>query len=572
MTQPAFPNSLNDAGAPFDAWANTLRPTTASASLVSNVGLPPLVACCKTLRDEGKIKLVQPQSWHWVAISHRWDSGVKAWEALPYRSHPGTGPLVVTGTSKEALISLAHLILNIEPIGDESPYEHFWCDTLCTDQKSDVDLARSIASMGDYYKYSDLTLIFPYGVQEVGLPFDKEGRLPIWHNRAWTLQEEVLAGSRAYFVVFDPLFRRDTMASRDEGDFQTRKLKAIAPLPADKVPGKTPGTTSFTNFRNFPPGHDDQLFLVPRSNMPIWRDYYIAKFQAAAESDDSIVEVVATAKRGTAGLAKQLEWSPWSALREMYNRQTRNPQDRVYGVLGLLDARFIPEERVTSGKMIDALVVLCDATHIDQRLLLTTIESYHIEDDGFSPLPRLDFRSPEAVPGPRLIHLRTLGVARFMRERGALEIISPSTHFRLDALEHDTSTNGHGTGIGTNGQRNATAEELKLLTARTGSFQHFGDKHQVKILAVVSPIANLDEEVILIAVTQCTMPTKARCIAPETLKAFEDWRSGVDMEQEEKAWCCIVCTKAGDHKQKVGLAVVRPAQFRWQGGASHLVR
>ena len=48
--------------------------------------------------------------------------------------------------------------------------------------------------MGSYYAKSARTLIFPHGIDKVGPPLMSDGSLPVWHSRAWTVQEEALSG------------------------------------------------------------------------------------------------------------------------------------------------------------------------------------------------------------------------------------------------------------------------------------------------------------------------------------------------------------------------------------------
>lgn len=56
--------------------------------------------------------------------------------------------------------------------------------------------------MGKYYKNAMETLIFQWGLDEIGPPTQRAALvLPEWDRRAWTLQEEVMAGIRADFVI-----------------------------------------------------------------------------------------------------------------------------------------------------------------------------------------------------------------------------------------------------------------------------------------------------------------------------------------------------------------------------------
>lgn len=242
-SRPAFPHGLAKEDASYAAWAGTLRPTSLIPKLVSDIGLPPRVISCDSLRDSNKLEFVRPTSWNFAAISHRWD-GPDFWEAAPYRPPPGVGRYEVRGTTKESLVALSHLLLSLDP-----PVSTFWIDTVCTDQKSPIELARSVASMGSYYFKSFITLIFPYRLRHVGPPFQADGTLPVWHSRVWTLQEVVLAGSKAHFVLFDPNLVKDlgtALIDKNGQNLQYRALhNAVGPRSALD---KTSHTTPFADF------------------------------------------------------------------------------------------------------------------------------------------------------------------------------------------------------------------------------------------------------------------------------------------------------------------------------------
>ncbi|KAJ9665651.1 hypothetical protein H2201_004343 [Coniosporium apollinis] len=184
--------------------------------------------------------------------------------------------------------------------------------------------------MGLYYANAKKTLIFPFGLDLVGPPLMPDsGAAPTWHSRAWTLQEEAVAGDKAYFVLY---------YSKD---------------------------------------------LNPR-------------------------------------YAHQ----NWSALREMYRREAAKEEDLVYSVLGFLGVTITPNAVRYGIFLRGAMLILADAVHVDQRLLLTVVESFHGNFiDGFSALPA--FRDITAMPAPRLHHLRTLGVAEFSGHDG-MRITAPA--------------------------------------------------------------------------------------------------------------------------------------------------
>jgi hypothetical protein len=61
----------------------------------------------------------------------------------------------------------------------------------------------------------------------------------------------------------------------------------------------------------------------------------------------------------------------------MFRRDAGKEEDLIYGLVGLLGIS-IPPELIRYGiGLRGALLLLVSAVHVDQRLLLTVVESYH---------------------------------------------------------------------------------------------------------------------------------------------------------------------------------------------------
>jgi len=124
--------------ATWNEWVRSLRPTTSVADTVARRDLPLRVICAASLWPDGntmpELKVVQPQDWNFVAISHRWLENPE-WEAYrrPYPAdHLG---MKVTAVSKKSLYLLASICRTMG-------FQYFWLDCICIDQGSALEKAR----------------------------------------------------------------------------------------------------------------------------------------------------------------------------------------------------------------------------------------------------------------------------------------------------------------------------------------------------------------------------------------------------------------------------------------------
>ncbi|KAF4542703.1 uncharacterized protein LTHEOB_7433 [Lasiodiplodia theobromae] len=373
-----------------------------------DVGLPLRVISCEALVKDNKIEWVKPTSWDFVIISHRWLENV-AWKADHIRPYPAAGGIMVQAVRRESLRVLARLCQRLK-------WDYFWIDCICIDQKSQLEKAREIVNMANYYKLAAKTLIFPFGVDKVGPPLDREGEAPVWHSRAWTLQEEAMSGDRAHFVLCLP-----GTISQD----QTEDINPI--MSCHQTNDDKDFLQSFANFVPVESGDkrtQDKayLYLVKKEKMTNWRNSYLEYLDVNVQEK----------ARETIHLLKPLQvWTLWSALREMFRRDASNPEDRLYSLLGFIGVTLEPNEIQYGIGLRAALRKFIRALHFDQRLLVTVVEAYHGNFiDGYGTLP--DFGDKiTSRPAPLLTHIRTLGTADFLGHEG-MQITAPSITVDLE--------------------------------------------------------------------------------------------------------------------------------------------
>lgn len=426
---------------------------------------------------------------------------------------------MVTAVRKESLLALARLCLTL---GIKS----FWLDCICIDQKSQLEKTREILNMGSYYAKAVRTLIFPYGLDEVGPPLLPNGGAPVWHSRAWTLQEEVMAGDKAMFVLY---FSEDPGGEcKHEGIF----LSTL---------GNGNAVQKFQHFVDS--GAQSRqpkscLHLVPRSKMTSFRTLFACN---VLTDQDARSEALRTLQF----MQSQHNWTLWSALREMYRRQASQEEDLVYGILGLLGITLPPSSVRYGVGLRGALDLLAEAVHVDQRLLLTVVESYHGNFiDGYCSLPA--FTDESAVPAAFMIHLRTLGTAQFSGHSG-MHITAPAITVdwipSIDESSHLSEA-----------MQEPEQVLIDVLEERgamdLGSFFQRGptSSRSAQALAKIAP-GTPGLELTLIAATQVDTP-------PADI--FR--KRGVPIT----TFCCLVCTDGGSVKHKVGLALVAASRYTWK--------
>lgn len=528
-----FPSGSADDAA-WQQWCTSLRPTTQIPVSVQDIDLPLRVVCCEALQsDQYEIKTVKPENWEFAAISHCWLQN-DPWTAIEKRPYPAAGRMTVTAVKKISLLALARLCLSIG-------IKYFWLDCVCIDQKSNLEQAREILNMGKYYSMAAKTLIFPYGVDNVGPPLTPEGEAPVWHSRAWTLQEEAMAGEKATFVLY---------FSEAEGVGFDCKHDGMAL----NVNGNEERIQHFGSF--VPDQEQDShimkpkryLHLVPKSRWVDCRTVYACRARSFGEqARENALRVVGVD-------ASQRSWTLWSALREMYRRDASREEDMVYGVLGLLGISLSPSSIRYGIHLRGALTLLVEAVHVDQRLLLTVIESYHgTFIDGYCALPA--FKDPTAVPATRLNHLRTLGVASFQGHEGML-ITAPA--ITVDLVRQIDESHPIKEALGVMQQElNDVLEEQGAMNiwgfSQAGPTRRRDSKGHAKIAPGTGTL-----NVTLIAVTQIETP------------ASDLFRKRDGQGTPLTTFCCLVCSDTGIVKHKVGLALVVAKEHEWTN-ERHLV-
>jgi hypothetical protein len=514
-------------------WCEHLRPTSLVPANVKANDLPLRVVCCKHIEEHGPfhIRTIKPLDWNFAAISHKWLNN-EPWTEIDKRPYPAAGEVKVTAVARESLVALARLCISIG-------IDYFWLDCLCIDQESALEQAREILNMGKYYAKACKTLIFPYGLDNVGPPLLENGDAPVWHKRAWTLQEEAMAGSAAVFVLYfseseDIEFgsRHEQMSLCDLGDDGRLQKFANFRPDAESVKKKEP--------RSY-------LRLVPGRDMTSCRMAYATMRLADGSVRDKAFKV-------TFSMESQKDWTLWSALREMYRRESSREEDLVYGILGLLGITIQPDLVKYGIRLRGALRLLVDAVHVDQRLLLTVVESYHGNFiDGYCSLPA--FQDRTAVPAARLDHLRTLGVAQFEGHSGMV-VTAPAITVDLVEQLDDSSELNEAAGILKLQLVDSLEEEGEM---NVWSFSQAGSekRRESKGLARIAPNA-LRNDVTLIAATQVQPPATSSTTGE--LNPFYKQSTSTPLI----TFCCLVCVNGGSVKHKVGLALVVASKHRWR--------
>lgn len=480
---------------------------------------------------------------NFVAISHRWLENPE-WEAYrrPYPAdHLG---MKVTAVSKKSLYLLASICRTMG-------FQYFWLDCICIDQGSALEKAREVVNMGSYYAKSARTLIFPYGIDKVGPPLMSDGSLPVWHSRAWTVQEEALSG---LIVKGDP--PSPTMTGED-----AKVLYAVymGDCPNSDLPGMQSsiyltarGTSSteqylrdFTNNAHPPADKDGKrrhLHLVARKDLT---SYMMRAFEHLPPDND----IRDRAMRHIQILASRREWNVWSVLREMYRRGAHNSEDLVYSALTLLGVTVSPSAIKYGIGLRGALSVVAEAMHVDQRLLLTVVEAYRDNTwmDGYCVLPSFVDHGNTSF-APMLKHLRVLGTAEFLGHQGML-ITAPSMQASLsfdieNQLTHEPRC------VQVDALEDSSGLYVGTLSQTTAAGKH-RDGHTLFKIAPHASLLGLE----LIAVTQIEPPG-----ADDHFWTTERTSS---VSTPLTTFFCLVCQDAGTAKHKVGVAVVRSAQFTW---------
>jgi len=259
--------------------------------------------------------------------------------------------------------------------------------------------------------------------------------------------------------------------------------------------------------------------------------------RAAENADSDIRERVRRlSRRG----ASQQEYRIWSVLREMYRREASQLEDLVYGALPLLGVS-VPASAIKYGiGLRGALMVLVDAMHVDQWLLLTVVEAYRDNTwiDSYRALP--SFRNDNmTVFAPMLNHLRTLGTAAFTGHSGIV-ITAPS--FQADLYLVDDGTT-----------------ERNLQSVLIDHLEDDGDMNIGTLIQVVSERTRGGHVLSRISPAAATLGLGYIAVTevdppPADNNLWKEPQSGVG--EPLTTFFCIVCQDEGNTLRKVGVAVV----------------
>lgn len=507
---------LSRNNAELASWLTALRPTSSVGHLTAH-RLPLRVIDCQATVESQRIICVQPQDWDFTIISHRW-STTTPWEAYR-RPWPAIGGMMITASRRDSIMALAGYI----PFITGSRF--FWIDCVCIDQESSLEKGREILNMGSYYEKAEHCLIFPEGVDLVSPPIRQDGSRPSWYERAWTLQEEVLSRPRARYLFSSPI-----------------SDPSIVPT------GWNEWITAFGWDGNFSHVHDISGLLEWERNPGVqWKLYAVPASMLSQALGSCLDTAAGTAAQERilallhANLASR-QWTMVDVLRQMYHRDAARTEDLIYGCLGLLGIR-LPSTPYGVG-LRDALKILVDTLHVDQRLLLCAVEAYHglpSSIDGYSTLPA--WREPGAMCAPRFRILRTLGTGNFAGHHG-MDVFSPCSNGRISLQE---STREVIDNIGS-----------PLHMFRLPYHQDRDDDNDVSTsniltlhnLGEASPKSARSRKITLVAFAECDFYTAT----PRAILAAPD---------PDVLFLCMMCTQHGVVLRKNGLAVVRAASHSW---------
>ncbi|MCJ1253324.1 hypothetical protein MMC24_001135 [Lignoscripta atroalba] len=192
--------------------------------------------------------------------------------------------------------------------------------------------------------------------------------------------------------------------------------------------------------------------------------------------------------------------------------------------------------------------VVAEAMHIDQRLLLTVVKAYRNSSwiDGYCVLPSfLDDGNTSFAP--MLSHVRNLGTSEFMGHQGML-ITAPSIQANLPiGIENQLTEEPRCVQV-------EALEDSSGLYVGTLSQITAGKQHNGHTLFKIAPdAATLSLE--LVAVKQVDRPAAD--------EHFWKKNGTSSILTPLTTFFYLVCQDAGSAKHKVGIAIVRAAQFTW---------
>lgn len=341
----------------FENWWNQLRPTCRTHG-IDEEKLPLRVLDVEHFinnndNNDSGIKFIKPNSWEtFVVISHTWKQNIIEWFG-PKRPWPANNKRMrIWAFSKEDLLITAKILLSLD-------VKYCWIDNICIDQDSLLEKKREINRMGTYYSMPKTCYIFTRGIGSIGGPGGPEDtHLPRWYSRVWTLQEIALAKNpeHIYIVTKDEL---DLMSKYNIGGIHLVSLKEM------------PGNLNVVRITH----QSVESFIVANFNVTSAADIPEGTFK-----NDFLK---------TSFLWRDIKWSKLEILRLVGVRDSYYDEDKIYGVLYLLD---IPSVSIRyGGGLRDAIVAVAEAIHVDQLLLLAAVEWATGEwIDGFCAVPKME--------------------------------------------------------------------------------------------------------------------------------------------------------------------------------------
>ncbi|KAM0747929.1 hypothetical protein T439DRAFT_382998 [Meredithblackwellia eburnea MCA 4105] len=543
-------------------------------------------------------------------ISHTWQQRVFPKWTLVVDPGPNEQHVDVASVPLVAVLRLANLCLSLK-LSREShvrkTIDFFWMDILCINQTSTEEKGREIERMGSYYEQAVCTLCFPEGIPTIGPPLRMvDGRAPRWHRRAWCLQEEYLPDR----AVRDreEFFRKKDARDQAFGEGEVgedRLRKAFKAGPSPKAHARSPEQSAAQKVDNSHNGKT--LFVLIDCNNPLTNQKYrlpaVPLFPPLVSRGSKGQTNVAfgsfnwlsPGESMSAGdksiFVLKVQWNLWSFLHLMYARESFAAGDKIYGTMGLL--RLNIDRDIFKGQPVrlvwtdkkkfgDAMEVLASFVRKNKLLFLTTIESYHSDDDKMSTSPRLDRPVPHAVPGPTLDHYKLLGHATFNPDgekrlhifAKAASLVLASTgglfkHCPVEVLPHVRQSDLW-----------PAEPAMYLLGAKCDnhckSLKYPPRAAETRNITIYTALGQAAcSTVFLLAVSNCRVPKnlqdqfskKRRRDLLELLR-----RSG---NPNEELVFCLVCRRANSGQQsrwrKVGIAIVAGSAPLWSENMEHVM-
>lgn len=544
----------------WQAWVQSRSPTTQlPASYPANDGqiregdLPLRVVPCRALAYQQEVAMCRPTNWEFASISYRWGNN-PGWSAFSMEGKQ-SGPHQVTAVQHDSLVGLAKLCLSLG-------IEHFWIDCLCIDQSSPAEKASEILRMGKYYSHAAKILVFPWGLDDIGPPTRWGADPPSYQSRAWTLQEEILSGQRAFAVIFIT----DCVRCQGICNLQCRGLCRGEASTIALQPTSEDGL--FASMSSAMRVEEDSstrqaIHLVPMRHFSTCQNMYLDYHHSWVNND--------VAANTHALVAHNLPFwltNVMTSFHQMFRRQAHLEEDMVYSMFGLLETLNVlrldldrQRIRYNIGVRL-ATLTMADYMRADMLPLLTILEAYHghVEAplDGFGSLPA--YRDPTSRTPPVFLCKQIIATGHTVKgstgDLTGLELngLAVELHYQK-SIHHDNieANDNHEMNI-----QQAGFEMLVCTDAHSARDASEPIPRQAGVLAVINGKLDISTTYLLIAVS----------VSPVML-AYQRWynayatRKQPESRSDVTTFCCLICVKEDKRYRKLGLAIVRPEDYDW---------